>query len=93
VDSERRAAGTGSPRRRPRAGYRSNPPSPATGGGIFLRRATTEEEEGKVVEHFIGYVVSLVVLVGMGFGLPRWFEWRRSLVNRLQDQPDEGSHV
>jgi hypothetical protein len=40
-----------------------------------------------VIERFIGYIVSFVVLAGMGFGLPRWFQWRRSLVNRLQEQP------
>ena len=31
-----------------------------------------------------GYIVSFAVIAGMGLGLPRWFEWRRSLVNRLQ---------
>jgi hypothetical protein len=41
-----------------------------------------------VGEHFIGYIVPLVVLMGMAFGLPRWFAWRRSLVNRLQAQPE-----
>jgi hypothetical protein len=46
-----------------------------------------------VVERFIGYIVSFVVLVGMGLGLPRWFEWRRALVNVLQNQPDDASHV
>ena len=34
------------------------------------------------MERFIGYVVTLMVVAGMGLGLPRWFEWRRSLVNR-----------
>jgi hypothetical protein len=88
VDSERRAAGTDPPRRRKRVGCRSDPPGAETGCGVFLRRVTAEGKEGKVGEHFIGYVVPLVVLVGMAFGLPRWFEWRRSLVKRLQDQPD-----
>ena len=46
-----------------------------------------------MVERFIGYVVSFVVLAAMGFGLPQWFKWRRSLVNRLQGQPEEVSHV
>jgi hypothetical protein len=46
-----------------------------------------------VVEGFIGYIVSFVVLAGVGFGLPRWFEWRRSLVARLQDQPEDVTHV
>jgi hypothetical protein len=32
-----------------------------------------------VAERFIGYIVSFVVLAAMGWGLPRWFEWRRSL--------------
>jgi hypothetical protein len=40
-----------------------------------------------VVERCVGYIVPLAVLAGMGFGLPRWFEWRRSLVNRLQGEP------
>jgi hypothetical protein len=26
---------------------------------------------------------------GMGLALPRWFEWRRSLVNRLQGEPED----
>jgi hypothetical protein len=42
-----------------------------------------------VVERVIGYIVSFVVLAGMGFVLPRWFEWRRSLISRLQ-QPEVG---
>jgi hypothetical protein len=63
------------------------------GCGVDLRRATQQEEkEDNVVERFIGYIVSFVVLAGMGLGLPRWFAWRRSLVNRLQDQPED-SHV
>jgi hypothetical protein len=45
-----------------------------------------------VVERFIGYIVTFGVLAGMGFGLPRWFEWRRALVNRLQGEPENG-HV
>jgi hypothetical protein len=45
-----------------------------------------------VVERFIGYIVSFVVLAGMGWGLPRWFEWRRSLVSRWADHKDAG-HV
>jgi hypothetical protein len=28
-------------------------------------------------------------LVGIGLALPRWFEWRRSLVTRLQGQPED----
>jgi hypothetical protein len=34
------------------------------------------------MEQFIGYIVSFAVIAGMGLALPRWFEWRRSLVNR-----------
>lgn len=46
-----------------------------------------------MAERFIGYIVSFLVLAGMGFGLPRWFEWRRSLVNRLLGEPEEAGHV
>lgn len=46
-----------------------------------------------MAERLIGYIVSFVVLAGMGFGLPRWFEWRRSLVNRLQGESEDVSHV
>ena len=35
-----------------------------------------------MAERFIGYILPFVVLVGMGFGLPRWFEWRRRSANR-----------
>ena len=37
-----------------------------------------------MVERFIGYILSSVVVAGRGFVLTRWFEWRRELVNRLQ---------
>ena len=46
-----------------------------------------------MAEPFIWYIVSFVVLARMGFGLPRWFEWRRSLVNRLLGEPEEAGHV
>ena len=39
-------------------------------------------KEGDVVERFIGYLVSFAVIAGMGVALPRWFEWRRSFVER-----------
>lgn len=45
------------------------------------------------MERFIGYIVTFGALAGMGVGLPRWFEWRRSLVNRLQGEPEDVSHV
>jgi hypothetical protein len=46
-----------------------------------------------VAERFIGYIVTFGVLAGMGFGLPRWFAWRQSLINRLQQQPEDLGHV
>ena len=46
-----------------------------------------------MAEPFIWYIVSFVVLAGTGFVLPRWFEWRRSLINRLQGEPEEAGHV
>ena len=46
-----------------------------------------------MAERFIAYIVSFVVLAGMGFGLPRWFEWRRSLVNRRLGELEEAGHV
>jgi hypothetical protein len=50
-------------------------------------------EEDDVVERFIGFIVSFVVLAGMGFGLPRWFEWRRSLITQLQRDRKDAGHV
>ena len=46
-----------------------------------------------MVERFIGYIVTLGVLAGMGFGLPRWFEWRRSLINQRQRERRDAGHV
>ena len=46
-----------------------------------------------MVERFIGYIVSFAVIAGMGFGLPRWFEWRRSLVNRWPGERRDASGV
>ena len=46
-----------------------------------------------MAEWFIGYIVSFVVLAGMGFGLPRWFEWRRSLFNRVSRERENAGHV
>jgi hypothetical protein len=46
-----------------------------------------------VVERFIGYIVAFAVIAGMGFGLPRWFEWRRSLVNRVSREQENVDHV
>ena len=44
-----------------------------------------------MTERYIGYIVSFVVLAGMGFVLPRWFEWRRALFSRAPaDREDAG---
>jgi hypothetical protein len=45
------------------------------------------------VERFIGYIVSFLVLAGMGLGLPQWFEWRRSLVERWPGERKDAGHV
>jgi hypothetical protein len=41
---------------------------------------------------FIAFIVLFVVILGIGVGLPRWFEWRRSLFNRVSTEEDTG-HV
>jgi hypothetical protein len=46
-----------------------------------------------MVERLIGYIVSFAVIAGMGFGLPRWFEWRRSLINRVSRERGDAGHV
>jgi len=46
-----------------------------------------------VVERFIGYIVSFAVIAGMGWGLPRWFRWRRSLVTRWPGDHEDATHV
>jgi hypothetical protein len=45
------------------------------------------------MERVVEYVLAFALLAAAGFGLPRWFEWRRSLVNRLQQQPEDVGHV
>jgi hypothetical protein len=45
------------------------------------------------MEGFIGYIVTFGVLAVIGIGLPRWFEWRRSLINRLPQQAEDVGHV
>ena len=45
------------------------------------------------MERFIGYIVSFLVLAGMGLGLPQWFAWRRSLVDRWPGEPKDAGHV
>lgn len=45
-----------------------------------------------MMERVIGYIVSFVVIAVMGIGVPRWFEWRRALVNRWAEAGDAG-HV
>ena len=46
-----------------------------------------------MVERIIGYIVSFVVIAGMGVGLPRWFEWRRSLISRWPGERRDAGHV
>jgi hypothetical protein len=46
-----------------------------------------------VVERFTGYIVTFMVIAGMGWVLPRWFEWRRSLLNRWPDEGRDAGHV
>jgi hypothetical protein len=46
-----------------------------------------------MVERVIGYIVSFAVIAGMGWGLPRWFEWRRSLVNGWPGDSEGPRHV
>ena len=45
------------------------------------------------MERFIEFIGSFLVLAGMGFGLPRWFEWRRSLATRWPGEALEVDHV
>ena len=45
------------------------------------------------MEKFIGYVVTFAVMAGMGVALPRWFEWRRMLIERLAGAGEETGHV
>lgn len=45
------------------------------------------------MEKFIGYVVTFAVMAGMGVALPRWFEWRRMLIERLTGTREETAHV
>jgi len=67
------------------------------GEGVFsregIRTANRDNKEGDVVERFIGYIVSVVVLAAMGAGLPRWFAWRRALVDRWPGGRKEAGHV
>jgi hypothetical protein len=46
-----------------------------------------------VANQLIGYIVALIVIVGFGFGLSRWFDWRRSLQHRLLDAAEGGGDV
>lgn len=45
------------------------------------------------MEKLIGYVVTFAVLTGMGVALPRWLEWRRSLIDRLLGDGKDTAHV
>jgi hypothetical protein len=75
---------------------------PASSGRLRqsrVRLETTEnthekpKEGGDVVEQFIGYIVTLLVIAGMGLVLPRWFDWRRSLVNRWPSERQDAGLV
>jgi hypothetical protein len=62
---------------------------------VVLRKGEREDlqdasERGRVMEWVIGFIGSLVLLATMGFGLPRWFEWRRSLATRWPGEPEDG---
>lgn len=46
-----------------------------------------------MVERVIGYIVSIAVIAGMGWGMPRWFAWRRSLVDRWPGEREGAVHV
>ena len=56
-------------------------------------RAEPKESKEGGVERFIGYIVAFAVTTGMGLGLPRWFEWRRSLIDRLLSEREDAAHV
>ena len=45
------------------------------------------------MERFIGYIVTFAVMAGVGSALPRWFEWRRSLLDRMLRERRDASHV
>jgi hypothetical protein len=45
------------------------------------------------MERFIGYFVTFAVMAGAGVAFPRWFEWRRSLIDRLLDGREDAAHV
>ena len=46
-----------------------------------------------MANQLIGYIVALIVIVGFGSGLSRWFDWRRSLRRRLLDAAEGGGDV
>ena len=46
-----------------------------------------------MAEHITGYIVSLVVIVGIGWVLPRWFGWRRAMRRRWLDATKDSGHV
>jgi hypothetical protein len=57
------------------------------------RTAYIDERKEGNVERFIGYIVTFAVMTGMGVALPRWFEWRRSLIVRLLGEGEDAAHV
>jgi hypothetical protein len=46
-----------------------------------------------VANQLIGYIAALIVVVGFGFGLSRWFDWRRSLQRQLLNAAEGGGDV
>jgi hypothetical protein len=58
-------------------------------------RTVDIEERSKEgnMKRFIGYIVTFAVMTGMGVALPRWFEWRRSLIDRLLGERGDAAHV
>jgi hypothetical protein len=45
------------------------------------------------MDRFIGYVVTFAVMAGAGVALPRWFAWRRALIERWLGGPEDAAHV
>jgi hypothetical protein len=46
---------------------------------------------GHVADQLIGYGVSVIVMVGIGWGLARWFAWRSSLRRRLVENAGDAA--
>ena len=41
-----------------------------------------------VPDQLIGYALLFLLIAGAGWGLPRWFDWRRSLRRMLTETGD-----